>query len=113
MKKTKEVVVVTKKIARKVVDVIPPGSKILVEHLTPQEAMGTELVINNNVKQEINQGYIVKLGPTVPPEYEFEVGQRVALQGSFNPLPKLPGYERELVIVDFTSIKAIFVEEEE
>lgn len=85
---------------------------ILVEMLTPEESMGTRLELSN-AKSVPNQAYVLDVGPAVKVEdYGIRVGNRVLLQGTFVPVPRIPGTSgRELAIVDPSTVKCIFVEE--
>jgi hypothetical protein len=96
---------------RKVTDYRAPGSMILVEMLSPEEAAGSHLATAG----KSTQGRIIDIGPALRTEidkYGFAVGQRVLLQGTNVPVPKFPGGDsRELVVVDPHTIKCILVEE--
>lgn len=98
---------------RKVVDYRAPGSKILLEMLSPEEAAGSALVTVG----KSTQGRILDVGPGLKAEiekYGFNTGSRVLLQGTFVPVPKFPdGDNRELVIVDPHMIQCVLVEEPE
>ena len=93
---------------RKVLDVKAVGSTVLVEMLSPQEAAGSELATTGKV----TQARIVDLGPALDEKYGLKTGQRVLLQGTYNPVPKFPfGDERDLHVVDAHNIRCVFVEE--
>jgi len=96
---------------RKVTDYKAPGSKVLLEMLSPEEAAGSALVTVG----KSTQGRIVDIGPALKAEiekYGFAVGNRVLLQGSFVPVPSFPGGDsRELVVVDPHMIQCVLVEE--
>tara|TARA_Y100000034_G_C6650285_1_gene284546 strand:+ start:21 stop:368 length:348 start_codon:yes stop_codon:yes gene_type:complete len=98
----------------KVVDVIPCGSRILVELLKPDEIIGTNLHIGENVKVA-PQGIILKIGPTVNPEdWGFKVGDRIIVSGTGTQVEnsscvaKKAG--RDVTLIEPSSIKAILVE---
>lgn len=93
--------------------VTPIGSQILVELLTSQEMLGTNMIVND--QSEVSsppQAYIVEIGPSLPKEWNVKVGDRVLLQGSHIPVPKLNSDEaRRRSIVEVHTIKAILEEE--
>jgi hypothetical protein len=94
-----------------VVDVKPVGTQVLVEVLSKQEALGTELHIADDAK--INgapQGYVRTLGPLVKTDYGIKAGDRVVLSGSFTPLPEMRNSHRAWILVEPHQIKAILVE---
>lgn len=97
---------------RKVTDYKAPGSKILLEMLSPEEAAGSALVTVG----KSTQGRVIDIGPGLKAEidkYGFNVGSRVLLQGTFVPVPSFPGGDsRELVVVDPHMIQCVLVEEE-
>lgn len=94
---------------RKVVDYKAPGSKILLEMLTPEEAAGSHLATAG----KSTQGRILDIGPSLETDkWGLAKGQRVLLQGTYVPIPKFPdGDTRELAIVDPHMIQCVFVEE--
>jgi len=100
-----------------VVGVKPCGSQVLVELLTAQEALGTILHIDNTAATNgAPQGYIVAVGPKVPSDMGFSVGNRVTLHGNYTPLPEGQKFERTnphrpWILVEPHQIKAVFVEE--
>jgi len=97
---------------RKVVDVQPFGSTILIENLNPQEMLGTELFVEENTKTGMApQAYIVALGPKVDPNVGLKVGDRVIVQGSFVPVPNVKNDERTRGIIEIHNIKALIREE--
>jgi hypothetical protein len=102
---------------RKVIDCQPVGYTILVELLTAQEALGTQIHIDDSQQLKIApQAYILKIGPFVKEEkdYNFNVGDRVVLAGNFTPIPEIPHLgNRKLAIVEPHAIKAVLIEGEE
>lgn len=87
------------------------GSMVLVEMLTAQEAIGTVLTIGENSKGP-PQGYIVDIGPALEADkWGIKVGDRVLLQGSYVPVPKVRSGGRELGIVQAHDIKCVLQEE--
>jgi len=96
----------------KVVDVEPLGSQILVEILQPQEALNSNLQFAEGVQIGAPQAYVLKTGPSLVKELGIKKGDRVLLQGSYVPLPKLTGEEkRDRALVEPHTIKALLVEE--
>jgi len=100
-----------------VVGVNPCGSQVLVELLTAQEALGTILEIDPAASVNgAPQGYVVKLGPKVAPDWGFKVGDRVTLHGNYTPLPEGQKFQRNnpnrpWILIEPIQIKAVFVEE--
>ena len=101
----------------KVKDVMPVGTQILVELLTPEEIMGpTKLHIPEGAsKNAINgapQGYILKIGPKVDENWGFKVGQRVVMSGGYVPLPESTSPNgRPRACVEPHIVKAVLIEE--
>jgi co-chaperonin GroES (HSP10) len=63
-------------------DVRPFGSKILVEVLKTNEIMGSTIHIDENATNDgTPQAYITKIGPGVPADCGFAVGQRIYWSG--------------------------------
>ena len=89
------------------------GNTLLVELLTAQEMLNTNLHISDDeVQGNAHQGYILDIGPMVDCEkYGFEVGDRFILSGGAVPCPESLGNHRRQVIVDPHSIKAVLVED--
>lgn len=89
----------------------PVGASILVEMLTPQEAVGSQIILNDNPDSAIgaNQGYVLATGPGLGEHHGIKVGDRVLLQGTCVPLPKYDEGRRK-VIVQFHDVKAILEE---
>lgn len=99
----------------KVVDCEPLGSGVLVELLTDQEVLGTTIIVADSKKKIGPQGYILKLGPWVNTEreYQFKVGDRVLISGSGTPVPDFRTDKgRDLVILEPHAIKGILREKE-
>jgi hypothetical protein len=84
------------------------GTFIVVERLSNKEAQGTRLTIQG----ESEQGFVVDVGPALEKEkWGINVGDRVLLQGTFVPVPKIGEGTRNLAIADPHSIKCVLVEE--
>ncbi len=78
-------------------EVIPCGNYILLELLTPQEMMGTDLYVPEGKKERIvaSQGYVVSVGPQVNLEqWGFKIGDRVFISGNVVEAPKVSKKER-------------------
>ena len=95
----------------------PTGSQVLIELLTPQEIMGTNLHIGDSAEGlGAPQAYIKKLGPRVvfdnasDKPWGFSENDRVVLSGNFTPLPEIEGHDRLLALVEPHAIKAILQE---
>ena len=100
----------------KIISCKPVGSAVLIEHLTDNEMMGTNLVLAKSSAKtvEIQQAYVLAVGPHYDEKiFGFKVGDRVTVSGSYNPLPKFYDGQRELGIVEPHAIRAILVEEDE
>ncbi len=88
--------------------VTPCGSQILIELLTVQEMMNTNLILNNSKQHAEYQGFVLAHGPGVDPSvYGFGVGDRVLLSGSGVPVPQYDGSERDRILMEPHSVKAV------
>lgn len=87
----------------------PCASQVLLELLTVQEMMGTKLVLNNNATSHAEyQAYVIAIGPALDPRlYGFQIGDRVLLSGSGTPVPNYDHSERERILMEPYSIKAV------
>ena len=102
---------ITAKAAPAVIDVKAAGSQIIVEHLTSQEILGTNLIVEDEMAGTPHQAYIVDIGPAVDTKnWGFEVGSRVVLQGKFVPIPMMSESGRLMGSTDPSSVKVILVE---
>ena len=104
----------------KVVGCKPVGTQVLVEHLNDNEMLGTTLTLPGKSKTlagEMQQSYILAIGPMLDVEkWGFKVGDRVLVQGTYNPVPKLEGEDdktREKGIVEPHNIRGVLVEQAE
>ena len=97
----------------KVVDCKPCGNQVLIELLTTQEMANTKLILNNTNKKlgAEYQAIVLAVGPQVNFEsFGFKIGNRVVISGNAVPAPEYgPETEREKVLVDPTTIKAVLV----
>lgn len=93
----------------------PAGSSILVELLSPEDILGTKLVMREDAKVGNQQAYIVEFGPTVKQdEVKLKVGDRVLIQGKAMELPetkKFSSSKKKLCLVEIHNIKAVFEED--
>lgn len=99
-----------------VVGVNPCGTQVLVELLTAQEALGTVLQIDSSASVNgAPQGYVRAVGPKVPADLGFIVGDRVTLHGNYTPVPEGQKFRRNShrpwILIEPHQIKAVFVEE--
>lgn len=92
----------------------PTGSRFLVEMFTPQENMGTNILVGDNVKVKIFQGYVLDVGPQVPDGFGVEVGDRVWIDGAivYGPNYKKDN-ERSIGTVEHHMVKGVIEEEKE
>lgn len=92
----------------RIINCVPVGSTILVEHLSAQETYGTKLHIEGSVKVDIPQAIILAIGPNVEVDkYGFKVGDRVILQGTFVPVPNYGDGDKKRGLVEPHTIKGI------
>ena len=98
---------------KKIVDVKPTGSQVLVELLSAQEAIGTRIEIGGtSIDTGAPQGYVVEIGPNCNCDnWGFTKGDRVLLQGKHVPLPRMLEWERDRSLVEPSMIKAVLIEE--
>ena len=100
---------------KKVVGCKPVGSTIMVEHLTEQEMLGTTLHIAGKGKStagDVQQSYVVAVGPGFKPaDWGFDVGDRVLVVGSYNPVPYTEEGGRERGIVEPHNVRGVLLEE--
>lgn len=106
----------------KIKSIKPCGSQVLVELLTAQEALGTNLIVegdSSTIKNGAPQGYILDLGPRVAKDHGFNIGDRVTLTGNYTPLPetslttesgKEKKYDRPWILIEPQQIKAVLYE---
>lgn len=88
----------------------PCGSQVLLELLTVQEMMGTELFVKNTKTHTEYQAIILSLGPNLDPEvYGFKVGDRVLLSGTGVPVPNYDNSEREKILMEPYCVKGVLV----
>ena len=104
---------VTQSSVAKVKGVKPCGSQVLVEMLTPQEMLGTNLSISEETTtKEALQGYIVAVGPNFRSEdFGFKLGDRVLVSGMAVPVPKYDDSHRARVLMEPYCIKSVLLEQ--
>ena len=80
------------------------------------EILGTSLKLPGKSAKDIGmqQSYILAIGPALDAtKLGFKVGDRVLLQGSYNPVPKLQGDEengREKGLIEAHAIRGVLQE---
>lgn len=98
---------------RKISDITPCGSKILVELFTAQEIMGTKFDVGTKVDVGMPQAKIISVGPSVTPEaWGFKVGDRVLLHGSGPITPEYGDSDRDRALIEPHSVFGVIVESE-
>lgn len=86
----------------------PCGSQVLLELLTVQEMMGTELIMTNKKPVGEYQAIVLAVGPAVQLDnWGFKVGDRVLLSGTGVPVPDYNRNEKDKVLMDPFSIKGV------
>lgn len=89
----------------------PTGSRILVELLTANEALGSSLVLESNVQLNTPQGYVLAVGPMVPAEFGVQVGDRVFVSSNNVVFPPLSDKgERQQACIDYNGIYGVLHE---
>lgn len=97
--------------APKIVGVKPTGSQILIELLTAQEALGTNMIVGDQADVGSPQAYVLDFGPGLKEvDLSFKKGDRVLLQGSYVPVPKFDASNRRRGLVELHGIKAVLEE---
>jgi co-chaperonin GroES (HSP10) len=100
-----------KRLPQKIQGCKPCGSCILIEQLEDGDLMDGKVIIpDTKTPLNLPQGYILALGPEVPKNYGFKVGDRVLLQGTSNPVPDFD-LGRPLALVEPHTVRAILEEE--
>ena len=94
----------------KIVSVKPTGSQIMVELLTAQEALGTNMIVNDQAEVGSPQAYITAFGPGIKEDINLNIGDRVLLQGTFVPVPKFDNNPRRRGLVEIHNVKAVLEE---
>ena len=94
----------------KVKNVHPFGSTILVEMLNANEILGTKLTVKDTANVGAPQAYVIEVGPKLDKDAGVKAGDRVLLQGTYVPVPKLAGDTRSRGIVELHNVKAVLEE---
>jgi co-chaperonin GroES (HSP10) len=95
----------------KISGIKPTGSQILVELLTPQEVLGTGMIVGDQAEVGSPQAYILDFGPSLKAEEAgLQIGNRVLLQGSYVPVPKFDDNARRRGLVELHGVKAVLEE---
>lgn len=104
---------VTQNSVAKVKGIVPCGSQVLVEMLTYQEMLGTNLSIEETAtNKEARQGFIVGVGPNFKTEdFGFKLGDRVLISGMGVPVPKYDDSHRDRVLMEPYCIKSVLLEQ--
>lgn len=86
----------------------PCGSQVLLDLLSVQEMMGTELIMTNKKPVGEYQAIVLAVGPAVELDnWGFKVGDRVLLSGNGTPVPDFNGNGRDKILMDPFSIKGV------
>ena len=86
----------------------PCGSQVLLELLTVQEMMGTELVLTNKKPAGEYQAVVLAVGPGLKENnWGFVVGDRVLLSGTGVPVPDFNYSGKDKVLMEPHSIKGV------
>lgn len=96
---------------KKIKNVKAAAYGILVEMLSEKELVSTALILSHT-ERDSNQGYILHVGPLVDKKAGLKEGQRVILQGKYNPVPNPTDSSRQWGIVQLHDIKAVLEEGE-
>lgn len=90
----------------------PTGSQVLVEILTPQEMMGTNLTVSDKVDLKVPlQGYVRATGPAFKADdWGFGVGDRVLISGGGVMAPNYDDCHRDRFFMEPHAIKSVLVE---
>lgn len=90
----------------------PCGHKVLVECLRNDEIYSTNIeVVDSANVSDVNQAYVIAVGPTVPKEWGLQPGQRIYWTGKGLPVddPRA-NYGRKRVLLDVSNVVAIIEE---
>jgi len=98
-----------------VLAVHPTAARVLVEIIEARELIKTDLHLPEGTAGDDGapQAYIIELGPTVPEECGYEVGQRVYWKGTGTPVQDPRGtHNRIRCLLEFSNIMALIDEGE-
>jgi co-chaperonin GroES (HSP10) len=86
----------------------PCGYQVLLELLSAQEMLGTKIILNEASKTMRDfQAIVLAVGPMLKEDYGFKVGDRVLLSGTGVPVPNYDDSERDKVLMEPQSIRAV------
>jgi co-chaperonin GroES (HSP10) len=86
----------------------PIGTQVLLELLTPQEMLGTKVIVNDMVQHKEFHGIVVSVGNLLDMSKQgFKIGDRVLLSGTGVPVPNYDNSNREKILMEPFCIKAI------
>jgi co-chaperonin GroES (HSP10) len=91
----------------------PCGNQILIELLTENELMNTTLFVPEGSQGagSAPQGVVLDFGPQFDgAKWGVQKGDRVIVQGTFIPVPKVGNGHRAMGLTEFQHIKAVLVE---
>lgn len=96
----------------KIKEVKPCGSQVLVEILTPQEMMGTNLAVSDKLDLKVPlQGYVRATGPGFKAaDWGYDVGNRVLISGTGVMAPVYDDCHRDRFFMEPHAIKSVLVE---
>jgi hypothetical protein len=102
--------------SKKIIGCKPVASQVLVEHLTDNEMMDTNLLLPNSKESgsgAVQQSIVLDYGPSFDPEkWGYDKGDRVMVVGSYNPVPKINDNQtREMGIIEPHNVRAVLLEE--
>lgn len=93
----------------------PTASRVLIEIIELRELIKTELHLPEGMTADDGapQAYIIELGPNVPKDSCYTVGQRIYWEGKGTPVQD-PRCKKNRIraLLEFSNIKAIIDEEE-
>jgi hypothetical protein len=97
----------------KITGCVPVGTQVLLEFLTLQEMIGTNLFVQD--EQEVSvprHAYVKAIGPRlVEDNWGFKVGDRILFSGAGVMVPNYDDCHRERFICEPGGIKAVLPEE--
>lgn len=96
----------------KVAGVRPCGAQVLIEFLTSQELLGTNLSVGDKIDLKVPmQGYVRAAGPNFrPSDYGFDIGDRVTVSGSGVHVPNWDGSHRDRFLMEPHAVKGVIIE---
>jgi len=94
----------------KISGVRPLGTKVLMETLTAQEALGTKISIQGDAEVVgAPQAYILAVGDQV--NERVKVGDRVIVTGNYTPVPNYDHSDRNRGLIDLVHVHAVLEED--